>query len=143
MILVPTDFSDNSKPGLRFAIRLASRNKHPLVFVNVLQIKRPFPDDGADEKFEVHKAEQLAKAKLKLESFVRKIYQSLKVEPTAYTCEIIEGLKADISLVDYCKHRQDVEFIVISTRGASFMNKVLGTNTGNLITKSPVPVKIG
>lgn len=141
MILVPTDYSDNSKPGLRFAIRLASRNKHPLVFVNVLQIKRPYPGDGAQEdNFETQKAEQIAKAKLKLESFVRKIYQSLKVEPAAYTCEIIEGLKADISLVDYCKDRQDIEFIVISTRGASFMNKVLGTNTGNLITKSPVPV---
>src|SRR5690606_40837718 len=89
MILVPTDFSDNSKPGLRFAIRLAARNKHPLVFVNVLQIKRPFPGNNIKEdNFEEQKAEQIAKAKLKLESFVRKIYQSLKVEPAAYTCEI-------------------------------------------------------
>ena len=139
-IIVPTDFSDNSKPGLRFAIRLAARGKVSLNFVHVLQVKRPFVADASKDDFERVKAEQIEKAKNKLEAFVRKIYQSLKVEPGDYQCEIIEGIKADLCLIDYCNKHPEVKYIVISTRGASFMNKVLGTNTGNLITKSPVPV---
>src|SRR5690606_7158682 len=128
------------KPGLRFAIRLAARGKVSLNFVHVLQVKRPFVADASEDDFERVKAEQIQKAQSKLETFVRKVYQSLKVEPGDYHCEIIEGIKADICLIDYCNKHPEVKYIVISTRGASFMNKVLGTNTGNLITKSPVPV---
>lgn len=140
-ILVPTDFSDNSKPGLRFAIRLAARNKSRLIFINVHSTKRPLVIDTDNKmNFEEVKQNEIDKIKLKLESFVRKIYQSLKLEPGVYSCEVIEGIKADITLIDYCKSHSDIKYIVISTRGASFLNKVLGTNTGNLITKSPVPV---
>lgn len=140
-ILVPTDFSDNSKPGLRFAIRLAARNKSHLVFINVHLIKRP-PTSGSNSavNFEEFKQQELDKTKVKLESFVRKIYQSLKLESDGYSCEVIEGIKADFTLIDYCKNHSEIKYLVISTRGASYFNKVLGTNTGNLITKSPVPV---
>jgi nucleotide-binding universal stress UspA family protein len=134
-ILVPTDFSDNSKPGLRFAIRLAARNKAKLVFVNIFQAKRPYLGDS-----EALKKEHIDKAQLKLEAFIRKIYHTLKVEPGEYSCEILEGFKADISLLDYCKKHSNIKLIIISTRGGSFVNKILGTNTGNLITKSPIPV---
>jgi len=140
-ILVPTDFSDNSKPGLRFAIRLAARNKSHLVFINVHLVKRP-PTTGSNDavNFEEFKQNELDKTKIKLESFVRKIYQSLKLESDGYSCEVIEGIKADFTLIDYCKNHSDIKYLVISTRGASYFNKVLGTNTGNLITKSPIPV---
>jgi len=140
MILVPTDFSDNSKPGLRFAIRLAARNKEPLVFVNILQVKRPYRENDNADDFEAKRLEQIDKTKLKLESFVKKIYQSLKVEPGSYACEVIEGLKPDFTITDYCKKRSEIDLIIISTRGASYLNKSLGTNTGNLITKSATPV---
>src|SRR5690606_12423117 len=131
-IIVPTDFSDNSKPGLRFAIRLAARGNVSLTFLHVLQIKRPFVANATEDDFERQKAEQIQKAQAKLEGFVRKIYQSLKVDAGDYQCEIIEGIKADICLIDYCKKHPDVKYIAISTRGASYMKKVLGTNTGNL-----------
>lgn len=138
-ILVPTDFSNNSKSGLRFAIRLAARNKSTLVFVHTTQTKRELKE--ADEaEFEKHKQEQIEKKRDKLQRFIQGVYRSLKMDEGEYTCEIIEGIKADVSLIDYCKKYSDIAFIVISTRGASFVNKVLGTNTGNLITKSPVPV---
>lgn len=134
-ILVPTDFSDNSKPGLRFAIRLAARNKATLVFVHTFQPSRPYLGDA-----DALRKEHIAKAQLKLEAFIRKIYNSLKVEPGKYSCEIIEGFKADISILDYCQNHPNIKLIVISTRGGGFVNKILGTNTGNLITKSPVPI---
>src|SRR5690554_3230629 len=134
-ILVPTDFSDNSKPGLRFAIRLAARNKASIVFVNILQLKRPYLEDAV-----AMRDKQIAKAQSKLDAFIKKIYNSLKVEPGQYSCEILEGLKADVSLLDYCHNHTNINLIIISTRGGSFVNKILGTNTGNLITKSPIPI---
>lgn len=139
-IVVPTDFSDNSKAGLRFAIRLSARNKSPLTFVHVAQIERPIKEiDKSD--YEAHKQKEIEKLQNKLQRFVSASYRSLKMDEGEHTCEIIEGVKTDVCLIDYCKkHQQTVAFIVISTRGASFLNKVLGTNTGNLITKSPVPI---
>src|SRR5690606_23697319 len=97
----------------------------------------PFHGD-ADKNidFDAIRESQINKAKVKLEAFVKKIYNTLKVEAHDYVCEIIEGIKADVCLLDYCKTHPDIKFIVISTRGASFINKTLGTNTGNLITKS-------
>lgn len=138
-ILVPTDFSNNSKSGLRFAIRLAARNKSPLVFVHTTQIERPLKEIN-EADYEAHKQQEIEKLRDKLQRFITGVYRALKQDEGEYSCEIVEGIKADISLIDYCKKHQDIGFIVISTRGASFLNKVLGTNTGNLITKSPIPV---
>jgi hypothetical protein len=42
--------------------------------------------------------------------------------------------------LDYCRKNKDVDYICISTRGAGKFKKIFGTNTGNLITKSEVPV---
>ena len=39
-ILVPTDFSANSRAGVRFAIHWATQQKLDLVFVHVLNILR-------------------------------------------------------------------------------------------------------
>lgn len=141
-ILVPTDFSNNSKAALRFAIRLAARQKgQHLVFINIHHFKRPFTDNPVpDDKFEAEKHEELNKVQSKLESFVKRIYQSLRIEPGDYSCEVLEGLKADVTLIDYCNSHSEIKLVTMSTRGASFLNKVLGTNTGNLITKSKVPV---
>lgn len=42
--------------------------------------------------------------------------------------------------MDYCREHKDINYICIATRGAGKLNKLPGTHTGNLITKSPVPV---
>jgi hypothetical protein len=56
------------------------------------------------------------------------------------SCIAIRGTSADISIMDYCRKHNDIDYICISTRGAGRLNKLFGTNTGNLITKSTVPV---
>lgn len=122
-ILVPTDFSSNSKPAIRFAIRMAARSKASLIFIHILNLEG-----------------DLEKGKIKLESFVQSIYQSMKLDPQDVSFEIAKGFKADISILEYCSQHPDIDYICISTRGASFFNKILGTNTSNLIEKSSVPV---
>jgi|SRR5690554_1703284 len=122
-ILVPTDFSDNSKPGVRFAIRMAARSKASLVFIYIVNV------EGDVEKSQV-----------RLESFIQSIYQSMRLEALDVSYEVIKGFKADISLLDYCSQHPDINYICIGTRGASFFNKILGTNTSNLIEKALIPV---
>jgi nucleotide-binding universal stress UspA family protein len=122
-ILVPTDFSNNSKPGIRFAIRMAARSKASLIFIHIVNF------EGDVEK-----------SKVKLERFIQTIYQSMRLDVLDVSTEVIKGFKADVSILDYCSQHPDINYICISTRGASFLNKILGTNTSNLIEKASIPV---
>lgn len=122
-ILVPTDFSNNSKPAIRFAIRMASRNKASLVFIHILS-----PEGD------------LQKSRVRLEAFIKTIYQAMRLDIFEVSFEVFKGFKADISILEYCSQHSDIDYICISTRGASFFNKILGTNTSNLIEKSRIPV---
>lgn len=124
-ILVPTDFSNNSKPGIRFAIRMAARSKASLTFLHIAK-----PEDDIE------------KNRIKLRNFIQTVYQSMKLEPVDASFEIAKGFKVDISILEYCTRHPDINYICIATRGASFFNKVLGTNTSNLIEKSSVPVLV-
>jgi nucleotide-binding universal stress UspA family protein len=122
-ILVPTDFSNNSKPGIRFAIRMAARNRASLVFIHIENLQG-----------------DIEKSKTKLERFIQTIYQSMRLEALDVSFEVLKGFKTDISILDYCSQHPDINYICISTRGASFFKKILGTNTSNLIEKSTIPV---
>ena len=137
-ILVPTDFSANSKTGIRFAIRWAAQQKLELVFLHVLHILRP--TRWSDAYFEKHAKEEEIGCKTKLETFIRGIYRQMNAKPGAHSFVIIQGISADICILDYCTKDRNIAFICVSTRGAGKFNRIFGTNTGNLITKSKVPV---
>ena len=62
------------------------------------------------------------------------------VQPGKHSIVIVQGITANITLMDYSMNNPDIDCICISTRGAGRFKKILGTNTGNLITKSAVPV---
>ena len=78
--------------------------------------------------------------KSKLEEFVAGICKTMKIKPARYSCNVIRGFSADLAIMEYCRQRGDIDFICMSTAGAGGLKKILGTNTGNLITKSKVPV---
>lgn len=122
-ILVPTDFSNNSKPAIRFAIRMAARSKASLIFIHIVS-----PEGD------------LEKSRIRLEAFIQTIYQAMRLDILEVSYEVSKGFKADISILEYCSQHSDIDYICISTRGASFFNKILGTNTSNLIEKSRIPV---
>lgn len=137
-ILVPTDFSVNSKTGIRFAIHWATRQKTELVFMHVLYIMRPAR--WTDSYFVKYTEQEEKICSTKFEKFIAGIYSSMNVKPGRHSLVIIQGISADITILDYCRKNKDIDYICISTRGAGKFNKIFGTNTGNLITKSPVPV---
>lgn len=137
-ILVPTDFSANSKSGVRFAVRWASQQKVELVFIHVLYILRA--TRWSDAYFEQYAKQEEALCRNKFEKFIAGIYNAMNIKPGNHSLVIIQGISADVSILDYCKKNPGIVYICISTRGAGKFKKIFGTNTGNLITKSPVPV---
>lgn len=137
-ILVPTDFSSNSKAGIRFAIKWCGQQKIEIVFVHVLNVLRL--TRWSDAYFEKYAAKEKKECSIRFEKFITAIYRQMNVKPGKHSYLIIDGISADISLLDYCRKKTDINYICISTRGAGTLKRIFGTNTGNLITKSPVPV---
>jgi len=138
-ILAPTDFSNNSKAGMRFAMQWASQQKSEIIFIYVYH---PIGNAAwTGQEFELNTARKQAALKVKLENFVEKLYKTSKVKAGKHQCVVLRGLlSADVDILDYCRRATDIDFICISTRGAGVVDKLFGTNTGNLITKSMVPV---
>lgn len=138
-ILAPTDFSNNSKGGLRFAMQWASQQKAEIVFIHVYHpISYPA---WTEQEFEFNTAREMANLKIKLKKFVEKLYRTTKLKPGKHKSMVIRGLlSADVDIMNYCRKAADIDFICISTRGAGTVEKLFGTHTGTLITKSLVPV---
>jgi nucleotide-binding universal stress UspA family protein len=137
-ILVPTDFSENSKAGLRFAIRWSVRQPVKLIFIYIFHPKlSPLSTD--EENIEFIEIE-LKRFKDKLNLHILSIYKTLGIKPGKFTCIVRQGISADLSILEYCRENDLINYICISTRGAGNVNKIFGTNTGNLITKSDIPV---
>lgn len=137
-VLVPTDFSINSRAGVRFAIRWAARQKLELVFVHVLNVMRL--TRWSDAYYEKYAAQEEQLCRVKFDKFIAGIYRQMHIKPGKHSNVIVHGVSADISILDYCRKNADIDCICISTRGAGKFKKLFGTNTGNLITKSAVPV---
>jgi Universal stress protein UspA and related nucleotide-binding proteins len=137
-LLVPTDFSPNSKAGVRFAIRWADAQQLELVFAHVLHVPRL--TRWSDDYYEKFAAGEGARCREQFEEFITGIYKQMVINPGKHTYVIVRGGSADLAILEHCRNNVDIDCICISTRGAGSVKKLFGTNTGNLITKSPVPV---
>lgn len=137
-ILVTTDLSTNSKAGLRFAINWAQQKKAQLIFLHVHQVLRA--STWSDSKYDYYVGEDKKRLKDELESFVAKVYKSMKIEkPGKYKCELFHSFDISESISYYAKENK-CNYICIATRGAGTMKKLFGTHTGSLIRSSSTPV---
>lgn len=137
-ILVTTDFSTNSKAGLRFAIQLSKqRQDTELIFLYV--------DQEIDEEawpeidYSSYAKEEQGAIVSKLERFVKSVYRSMKVDPVKYKCAVYGHFNVVDGILSFAK-KNKCSYICISTHGAGTIARIFGTNTGKLITHSDVPV---
>jgi len=137
-VLVPTDFSTNSEAGVRYAINWATQQKLELVFVHVFYVLKA--TRWTDAYYEKHSAEVEELWKIKFDTFIADMYEKMDVKPGKYSCVFIQGIGADVTILDYCRKNPSIDCVCISTRGAGKLKKIFGTNTGNLITKSATPI---
>lgn len=136
-ILVTTDFSANSKAGLRFAIALSEWRKTELVFFHSYFI--PKPTSWSEDTYLHYTKNEEQKLLVRLNKFVSVMYKAMKLSPGKFKCVVKQSLVSESGIMEYAQS-QNMDFICISTRGAGTMNKIFGTTAGNLITKSKVPV---
>jgi nucleotide-binding universal stress UspA family protein len=138
-ILAPTDFSTNSKRGMRFAMQWATQQELEIVYLHVYH-PASYPN-WSEKEFELNARRQVAKLSIKLKKFVENLYKTTNVKPGKYDCVVIRGvLSADMDIMDYCRQAGDIQYICMSTRGAGRRDRFFGTHTGTLITSSEVPV---
>jgi nucleotide-binding universal stress UspA family protein len=137
-ILIPTDFSAKSAAGLRFVLQWSTQEKLELVFVYVCHILRP--TQWSNTYFIKYAAQEKKIYRAELEKFVTRTCTRINIKSLKHSFVLLEGFNPGIAIMDYCRENPDIDFICISTRGAGKLKKIMGTNTGNLITKSEVPV---
>lgn len=137
-ILVTTDFSEASKSAMRFAIQWSTQQKLQIVFLHVHYCLRP--TSWSKDALESYVKKELGEAGKRLKAFVADVYQEASVAPVKINTRVIEGLDADVSILYHANKNSGYDCICISTRGAGKLKKFLGTNTGNLITRSELPV---
>lgn len=136
-LLVTTDFSTNSKAGIRFALQMQSQSNCSLVFYHAISVSKP--TSWNDKKYKSFQAEKIDENLKNLEDFVTEIgkqsgFKTLNCEYVAET-----GTETDEMIIRYAK-KIKANFICLSTHGAGRIRKILGTNASELITTSPIPV---
>lgn len=136
-ILVTTDFSPNSKAGLRFAIQLASQHDYALTFFHSYHLMKPTSwNENTYTTFEKIESEKIKK---KLVDFVRSVYRSARIKPGQIKCVTRSSFVTDSNIMNYAVEGK-FSFICISRSGQGKFIKLFGTNTTNLLEQSEVPV---
>lgn len=136
-ILVTTDFSANSKTGIRFAVSLAKNNNAQLIFFHSYFL--PKPTSWSEATYALYAKKEKQKLLNRLNTFVAAVCKSMKVSSGKFKCVVEQSIIPESGIMDYAK-TQTIDFICISTRGAGMLKKIFGTTVGNLITKSQIPV---
>ena len=138
-ILVTTDFSDNSKTGICFAIQLASQAGYELIFYNAVELLKP--TSWSPDRYKKYAAGEIEQHQNKLEQFITTICKKNNLSPVKYKCVAEIGLGFESQLALYAK-KIKADFICISTKGAGNIAKLFGTNASAIITTSSVPVLV-
>jgi nucleotide-binding universal stress UspA family protein len=138
-ILVPTDFSANSRAGIRFAIQLASQRKTTLIFYHAVSLLKP--TRWSEAKYEAYRNQQLKSLKQALIAFVKGVYKRSGAPGTGLQYVVEGSFQPERSIVDFAA-KIKAGAICMSTRGAGRFKKLIGTNASAILSSSPVPVFI-
>jgi nucleotide-binding universal stress UspA family protein len=129
-ILAPTDFSDLSAKGVRYACQLARDVGAELVIFNVVTL---------DETNAINKQE-VEQHKQRLDKFVT---QQLKdVGTDVKMRKIVDAGQPYGAIVD-CAENERIDLIVMSTHGRGGLSRMLiGSVTDKILRGSPCPVLV-
>jgi len=136
-ILVTTDFSANSKAGIRYAIQLALQGSFKLRFMHVYHLMRPTL--WSESQWTGYLEAESNALKVKLHNFVSKVYQSMGIENYSIDYALERSISASEGILDHALNN-GFDCICLSTLGAGGIRTVLGTHTSWLINNSPIPL---
>jgi len=133
-LLFPTDFSDNSFNALRYALRFARFASSKVIILNTFEmphshagmlksIKDIMRDDAEDGMSDI----------------ISKIESEKIAEGIEYETMIRDGNL--VSQIKYVMEQEDVEMIIMGTKGASGIESALiGSNTVDVVKNVHIPV---
>jgi nucleotide-binding universal stress UspA family protein len=136
-ILVLTDLSKNSKAGIIFAIQLALRTKRTLAFFHVIELLKP--RRWSDQKYQDYLDKELKRAHNQMLEYVESGFKMIKGPKPRYECIVKKGSHVANTAIAYAEKTKAIA-ICITTRGAGFFKRIIGTNTARVIEKSKTPV---
>ena len=129
-ILAPTDFSDISAAGVRYACKLAKDTGAEIIIFNV---------DVLDESNRVDKREMEQHKKRLAEFVAEKIGDAglgLKMR------QVVDAGQPFGAIVD-CAEKEGVDLIVMSSHGRSGLSRMLiGSVTDKILRGSPCPILV-
>ncbi|WP_117883104.1 universal stress protein [Aureibaculum luteum] len=141
-ILIPTDFSENSWNAIAYSIKYFEKSTCNFYILHVTPIINyasgetpPLPFSGSIEK------ELLKQSKSDLQDLLNRI-KKIDLNPNHNFITIpsydyfIDSIRGQID-------KKKIDLVVMATKGASGIKKiVIGSNTGDLITKVKIPVMV-
>jgi nucleotide-binding universal stress UspA family protein len=129
-ILAPTDFSELSTRGVRYACRLAKETGADLAVFNVVVL---------DESNAIDKRE-MAQHKIRLDEFVTE--KLAEAGAGVKIRQIVAGGEPYGAIVD-CAESEHVDLIVMSSHGRSGLSRMLiGSVTDKILRGAPCPVLV-
>lgn len=138
-ILVTTDFSPNSRAGVRFAIQLAAQSKQSLVFYHCMPYLRP--TRWTDAQYQNYSMNEKKKVANTVQRFVLDIYKSLGIARPKFESYVDEGPDVSRAIIAYAREI-GAKGICIGTRGAGRLKKLVGTHATAMIQGAPLPVYV-
>jgi nucleotide-binding universal stress UspA family protein len=139
-ILVPIDFSANSKRAVRFAIQFASKTKSEIIFFHIVRLMAPTADGMWDYAYYAQfQNDEVSRSQNYLSRLIKRLYNKDLPSGVKYKC--VCELSGDVGseILDYAK-KHKVEFICVGASGTNFLGKLIGTVATHLIVHSPIPV---
>jgi len=139
-ILVPTDLGRDALPGMRFAVQWSTQLKAKLLFTHVAYMPRL--TRWNDQQYEQFKTGEIKNRRARLEKMVADLYARLGIRDNHHECLVIEGTFAEATLLDYCRHHSDISMVIMSTHGATGIQRIFGTHAGTVAAGSRIPVVV-
>ncbi|MES2265107.1 MAG: universal stress protein [Bacteroidota bacterium] len=136
-ILVTTDLSVNSRPGIRFAMQLAKQRKAELIVLHVYYVLKATSWSAQTYKNYIeHTKQNLEKD---MASFMKAVKRESNIPDVNFSTQLKHGIDTVESIMAFAA-THGCSYICISTRGAGVIKQLFGTNTSELIRRSGIPV---
>lgn len=141
IIIVPTDFSENSANAMRYAIQMSKSHYFKLIFLHVYSLPFLNPEAGMVYDAVISESMRIQSEKA-LRGHVEKVFDSLGMHRNLLLSEL-ETVEA-MSLaggIEKVHHHYHADWVMMGTHGATGLKKFfLGSNAVDVIKNSTLPV---
>jgi nucleotide-binding universal stress UspA family protein len=142
-ILAPTDFSRNSRVGLRFALSLGAENGAELIILHVASEFKAWqiPDETgffSDRTYKWEVDRIVREATLDLNNFLEKYREELRRVPQARRRVVLGDV---VEKIVHVAREEETDLVVMSPRAHGSLRRFfLGSVTDKVTRRAPCPV---